>query len=156
MQEAILYFCCRTSEGIKLNRIKFDINIIGFMSVFENSTHAKLKDCMTTPNGLLFIVEPNEIAKAIGKQGQNAKRLEHVLKKKIKIVEFSPEVGQFIRNLLHPLQVDEIEEAGNGLVILKGRDTQSKSMIIGRSASNLRGTEEIVKRYFPIEEIKII
>jgi len=35
-------------------------------------------------------------------------------------------------------------------------DTQTRGYLIGREAVNLRGFEEIVKRYFEIKEIKVV
>jgi len=139
-----------------LNRIKFDLETIKFIPIFENATKSKVKDCIVSESGLLFIVDENEASKAIGKGGQNAKLLERMFKKKIKIVEFSPKLEQFIRNVIHPLRVGEITSDDKGIITLKGEDTQTKSMLIGRSATNLRTTENIVKRYFEIVEIKVI
>ena len=41
-----------------------------YMQLFENLTRAKLKDCIND-EPLIFIVEENEIGKAIGKGGSN-------------------------------------------------------------------------------------
>ncbi len=139
-----------------MTRIKYDASLMGYISIFENMTRTKLKDCFLSEELVIFVVQPNEIAKAIGKNGQNAKMVERILKKKIKIVEFSDDVIQFIKNFVFPLKVQEAIVDGNGLVTLSGGDTSTKSMLIGRNASNLRNTEGIVKRYFPIEKIRVV
>jgi N utilization substance protein A len=139
-----------------LARIIFDSKIMGYISIFENLTGTKVKDCIPVEGLVTFIVQPNEIAKAIGKGGGNARRIEGVLKRKIKIVEFDPELTKFIRNLVYPLEVGEIVPGDNGIVTVRGRDTTTKSMLIGRNAGNLRATEAIVKRYFDIAEIKVV
>jgi len=139
-----------------LNRIKFDLTTIKYIPIFENVTRSHLKDCIIGESSILFIVQEGEASKAIGKNGQNAKTLERMMKKKIKIVEFSPEVKKFVSNLIYPLKVPEIEEKEDGLLLLKGADVSIKSMLIGRNASNLRNTESIAKRYFEIKEIKVV
>ncbi len=128
-----------------------------FMQLFESLTRAKLKDCIASEDNeqLTFIVEENEIGKAIGKKGSNAKRLEGLLKKKIKIVEFNPDIRQFIRNFVMPLQVKDITEE-NGIITIIGPDTKTKGLLIGRERKNIENLKDIVKRHFQIEDIKVM
>ncbi len=135
-------------------RIKYDADILKYMSLFESVTKSSLKDCIVNDQ-LLFVVEPNEIGKAIGKQGSNARRLEALLKKRIKIVEFSPESTQFVRNMIYPLQATNVAE-DNRIITITGPDTKTKGLIIGRDAKNLNFLKDIVKRYFDIDDIKVV
>lgn len=137
-----------------MSKIKYDINLMKFMQLFESITHAKLKDCIASEQ-LIFIVEENEIGKAIGRGGSNVRRLEGLLKKKIKIAEFNPDIKQFIRNFVLPLQVKDINEEDN-IITITGPDTKTKGLLIGRDARNLNLLKEIVKRYFEIEDIKVV
>lgn len=138
-------------------RIKFTSELMGLMSIFQQVTNAALKDCFVDANSLLtFVVEENEIGKAIGKNAMNIKRLEYVLKRKIKIVEYSPDLQKFIQSLIYPLKISgsTVEE---GILTLEPVDVKTRGYLIGRSASNLRNYEGIVKRYFrDITEIKVI
>ena len=69
-------------------KIKYDINLMKFISLFESITRAKVKDCFEEGEKLVFVVYPNEMGKAIGKQEVNVKKLSGILKKQLKIVEF--------------------------------------------------------------------
>jgi transcription termination/antitermination protein NusA len=135
-------------------KIKYDINLMKFMQLFENITHAKLKDCISNEQ-LIFIVQDGEIGKAIGKGGSNVRRLEELLKKKIKIVEFNSDIKQFIRNFILPLQVKDINQEEN-IITIEGPDTKTKGLLIGRERKNLENLKNIVKRYFEIEDIKVV
>lgn len=126
-----------------------------FISLFETITRAKLKDAVDEESRLLFVVEEGEIGKAIGKNGMNVKRLENVLNKRIRIVEFNNDLLQFVRNLIYPLAAREIKEE-NKIVIIAGNDAKTKGLLIGRDAQNLRAYENVVKRYFEIEGIKVV
>ena len=126
-----------------------------FIALFENITRAKVKDCFVNGERLVFVVSPGFISKAIGKNGSNIKRLESMLKKKIKIVEYSEDKLRFIKNWLMPLKVTDIKEE-DGIVTVTAPDTQTRGLMIGRIAQNLRGTEEVVRRYFEVKEIKIV
>lgn len=137
-----------------MSKIKYDINLMKYMQLFESITQAKLKDCIATEY-LIFIVEENEIGKAIGKRGSNVKRLESLLNKKIKIVEFSLDVKQFIRNFVMPLEVKDINEENN-IITIFGFDTKTKGLLIGRDRKNLENLKDIVGRYFKVEDIRVV
>jgi N utilization substance protein A len=134
-------------------KIKYDANILQYMSLFESLTNSQVKDCVVSER-ILFVVEPNEIGKAIGKKGSNVRKLENLLKKKIKIVEFNPEVSQFVQSMIYPLQA-KVEEADK-VVTITGPDSKTKGLIIGRDSKNLKFLKDIVGRYFDIEEIKVV
>ncbi len=136
-------------------RIKFDIDAMKFMSLFEAMTRAKLKDCIISENLITFIVEEGEIAKAIGKSAVNVKKLEIKLKKKVKIAEFSDDIVKFIQSLTYPAKIREVQKE-EGIVKITAADSQSRGLLIGREANILRAYEAIVKRYFDIEEIKVL
>jgi len=139
-----------------MSKIKYDINLMKFMQLFESLTRAKLKDCINNVEDeqLIFIVEENEIGKAIGKKGSNVRRLEDLLKRKIKIVEFNPDIKQFIRNFVMPLQIKEVNEEDNKITIT-GFDTKTKGLLIGRERKNLENLKSVVKRYFDVEDIRV-
>jgi len=137
-----------------MNRIKFNADLIKFISLFESLTRAKVKDCIEDGKSLLFIVEENEIGKAIGKKGENVRRIENALKRKIKIVEFNSSMLDFIKNLVSPVQLVDISEE-EGIVTIRASDLKSRGYLIGRDGQNLRKYEEIIRRYFDITEIKV-
>lgn len=130
------------------------MNIMNYMSLFETFTQAKLKDCISGDR-LLFIVEEGQIGKAIGKKGINVKKIEGVLKKKIKIAEYSPDVLQFVRNLIYPLQVKGITKEENSIVVA-APDTNTRGLLIGRDRKNLNDLMSIVKRFFDVDDIKVV
>lgn len=131
------------------------------ISLFENVTHSRVKDAFddAVQGKLIFVVQPGELMKAVGKQASNIKRLEQKFGKKVKVFEFNPELERFIRNAIYPLKVQSVEKDldDENIIILKSDDVKVKGLLIGRNASNLRNLEEIVKRYFPdLVEIKVI
>ncbi len=140
-----------------MNKIKYDSTLMNYIKLFENITRAKLKDCIFNEGNeqLIFIVKENEIAKAIGKKGSNVKRLEGLLNKKIKIVEFNSDIRQFIRNFIMPLQVKDIKDENN-IVAIIGQDTRTKGILIGRESRNLNNLKDVVGRYFKFEDIKVV
>lgn len=136
-------------------KIVYDITIMRFMSLFETITRAKLKDCIMGDSLITFVVQPGEASKAIGKRAANIKKLEFKFKKKVKIVEFNETLEGFIKNLVFPAKVKDIQWDGK-LVTIFSADLQSRGLIIGRDAKRLRSYESIAQRYFSaLEEIKV-
>ena len=136
------------------------------ITLFESMTGAKVKDCISNAdmrgsrrdslaNSLIFIMEENEMGKAIGRNGVNIKRIENKLRKKIKLVEFSSDVLQFVRNMVYPIEISGIKQENNNLVI-SAKDTQTRAMLIGRERQNINHLIGIVRRYFDINEIKVM
>ncbi len=136
-------------------KITFDTELIKFMALFENVTHSKLKDCFFDREKLVFIVDNGELGKALGKNKTNVLKLEKLLNRKIKIVEFNTNRIQFVRNYLAPLKILDVKEEDD-IVTVVGADTKTKGLIIGMKAQNLRNLEKIIRKYFKIEEIKVI
>jgi len=138
-----------------LLRIKFDQKLIKFISMFESMTQAEVKDCIELENMLIFIVAENQIGKAIGKEGSNVRRLENLLKKKVRIIEYNKDIIKFVENIIYPNKAKEIRQEEKRIMIVPS-DSKSRGFLIGRNATILRSNENIVKRYFEIDEIKIV
>ena len=124
-----------------------------YITLFESLTGAKVKDCIVNDT-VLFIIHENEMGMAIGKHGSNIKRVENSIKKKIKLTEFNNDISQFVQNLIYPLKAKEIKEE-DGIVIIYGNDVKTKGLLIGRDKHHINFVNNIVKRYFKIEKVKV-
>ena len=140
-----------------MTKIKYDLAMIQTISIFEKVTGAKLKDCIDDDHQgrLIFIVSPGQLWKALGKGSANIKKLETKFNRKIKIVEFNPELKRFIVNLVYPLKIKDVDEESS-VITLHGQDTNTNGLLIGRNAQNLRNLEKNVRRFFEVEEIKVV
>lgn len=133
------------------------------ISLFERITKAKVKDCFEDSfKQLTFCVMPGQIFKAIGKRAEMIKRLDKLFKKKLRIIEYDPDVKKFIKNLCHPNKVVKVEYSEAKLwdetkrtAVITPADVKSRGYLIGKDAANLRNMESIVQRYFKIDEIKV-
>ncbi len=137
-----------------MSKVKFDSESMKLIMFFESMTGAKVKDCISNEK-LIFIIEENEMGKAIGRNGVNIKRAENKLKRKIKLVEFSNDVLQFVKNLIYPMQVPDISQE-NGIITICGKDTGTRAMLIGRERQNINKLIDVVRRYFDVKEIKVV
>ncbi|MBI4149458.1 NusA-like transcription termination signal-binding factor [Candidatus Woesearchaeota archaeon] len=138
-----------------MNKIIFDSAAMQTLALFERTIRSPAKDCILQDNTYIFIIPQHTIAQAIGRQGSNVKRLQQLLNKKIKIVEFSDTPAIFVQHLILPLQAKAIAQEGNRIIITSP-DIQTKSLLIGRDSRNLKNYEAIVKRYFDVEGMRVV
>lgn len=137
-------------------KITYDANSMKLMSMFENLTRSKVKDCFENKGAVIFVVGEGEIGKALGKGASNVKRIESMLKKRIRIIEYSSDIIRFVSNVIMPNRAKDIvyEE---GIITIIPQDSQSRGYLIGRAAEVLRNNESIVQRYFSeVKEMKVV
>ena len=137
-----------------MNKVKFDSDSMKLITLFESMTGAKVKDCIANEK-FIFIIEENEMGKAIGKNGVNVKRLESKLRRKIKLVEFSNDALQFVRNLIYPIEVLDVKKEED-VITIHGKDVSTRAMLIGRERQNINNLSNIVRRYFDVKEIRVV
>ncbi|MBS3113156.1 NusA-like transcription termination signal-binding factor [Candidatus Woesearchaeota archaeon] len=137
-------------------KIKYDMNLMKYISLFESITRTNVDDAFQQDEIVYFIVKEGMAGKAIGKKGINYKKIEGILKKKVRIIENSKDLSKFIENIIYPLKLANIEIEPT-IIKLTAVDTKTRGILIGRGGINLRSTETIVKRYFnDLVEIKVI
>jgi NusA-like KH domain protein len=134
--------------------VSFDVKTLQLISLFEKKTRARVKDCILTRDRTIFIVEKGNLFKIIKNKG-NIQRLENVFKFKIKLVEFNSDITIFVKNFVHPIRPESIIKENN-IVFIKGSDTKSKGLLIGRDSRNLILLKNVVKKFFNIEDIKVV
>jgi NusA-like KH domain protein len=138
-----------------MNKIKLDSDHLKIISLFQSLTQVSCRDCIEDGERIVFVVPQNQASKAVGKRGMNVRRLEKALKRKLKIVEYNPEVTEFTRNVIYPLKAKEVAEQ-DGQVVITPPDLQTRGHLIGRNARQLKATEALIKRHFQIRELRVI
>lgn len=134
--------------------MKLTLETIQQINLFENITKAKVRDCIDNDE-LTFIIEEGNIKKALGKDNANIKTIQRLLKKDIKLIAFSKDPVKFLRNLIYPSKADSIELKDNILYITTS-DNKIKGRIYGRGKEKLKKINIIIKKYFNINEVRII
>nr|MBA4405197.1 NusA-like transcription termination signal-binding factor [Nanoarchaeum sp.] len=136
--------------------MKYNLELIQYINHFEKITGTRVKDCFYEEEKLIFIVNPGQASKAVGKNGINAKKFSFQTNKRIKITEFNEDPIRFINSLISPIKVENItlEEK---VVKIKASSTKDKGLLIGRNSKNLENLKKVVQKYFQdIEDIKIL
>lgn len=134
-----------------MSKILYDMETMKFSTLFESMTRSRLKDCFKSEEGIVFVVQPGYMAKAIGKGGVNVKRVSAKIKKEIQIVEFRSDALEFVKGLVRVPGVEILEEEG---IVIKCPNSKIKGQVFGRERENLRFMNSLVSRYFK-EEVRV-
>ena len=136
-------------------KIVYDEQLMKYIALVENLTKVNVKDMFLKNNMLYCVIDKENLRKIIGPNGSKIKRIENLIKKKIKILGYSSNVNEFVKDLVYPFKIDKVEDS-EGVVNIHCKDTKTKGLLIGRERRNLLNFKEITKRYFPIQDLKVI
>lgn len=133
--------------------VKLDTTAIHHITLFEDITKAKVKDCIEQEEKIIFVVNEGELGLAIGKESKNLKMLKSILNKNIDVIEYSDDAVQFIKNIFHNYKVREVRlsEERTEVVI----DPNDKARAIGKNGRNLKVAREIAQRHHGIQNMVI-
>jgi len=134
----------------------FDTESIRLITLFENLTGTNVRDCLVdnSVNTVYFVVEEGKVGMAIGKNGDSVKNVENLIKKNIKIFEFSSNLNDFIKKIIP--QGIEIKVRNEDKIMVEVKvDRKDKAMVIGRDGKNLKLYKELLGRNYGVNEVII-
>lgn len=136
-----------------MSNVSFDLETMRLVSLFETITNSRVKDCFKEESVLFFVVQSGQMAKAIGKNGANVKKVQNLLKRDIRVIEFQEDPVQFIKSQI-PLPVDVAMDASE--IVITCPDTKTKGQVFGREKERYIRLQKLTKKYFPQLSIKVV
>jgi N utilization substance protein A len=142
-----------------LSEVKLDTEGIRYIALFEQTTGASPMDCIIDSelNKVIFIVKSKDMGAAIGRNGEHVNRVRSVINKQVEIIEYSDDVHEFIKNVIQPVPVKNInivERGGRQIAYLEVH-ARDKGLAIGRGGRNIDKVKTIVKRHHDIDDVII-
>ncbi len=139
--------------------IRLTIEEMRYISLLQDLTGAVARDCIIDRdnNRLIFIVQPGDAGKAIGRRGANINKLRELLNMEIEVVEYAEKLEDMVKNLFAParvLKVRLIRRDGRKVVYVTV-DPNDKGKAIGRGGRRVAIARLVLKRYFDIDDVKI-
>ncbi|MEM7819289.1 MAG: NusA-like transcription termination signal-binding factor [Candidatus Aenigmatarchaeota archaeon] len=132
-------------------RITLDKNTIQLMNLFHNLTGSSVIDCIQENNDVYFVVAKGQYGLSVGKNGIKIKNAEKIIKKNIRIFEYSEDVKTFVKNAIPEIQEIDINK---NVVSIKLKQND-KPRVIGKNGKNIKIISKILERLFGIKAIKI-
>jgi len=140
-----------------LEDIKLTEKTLRYITLFEDVTGAKVKDCIDIPEKVIFLVKKGDIEKAIGKGGTNVTKVRDRLGRNVHVIEFSEDPKELLGNIFYSYDVKNIDitdknEVKHGTVEV---EPENKARAIGKKGRNLSIARMIMMRHSDISSVSI-
>lgn len=130
------------------------------MALLSELTNASVRDCIIEDenNRIIFMVNPEEVGKAIGPRGFFVQRLRKILNKEIEIVGFSDKLEEQVKLALAPARVKDMKlvtRPDGSKILYVAVNPADKALAIGKGGRNIQKVKLIMKRHFNIDSVII-
>lgn len=101
---------------------------------------------------VIYVIKKGDMGLAIGKKGENIKRMQNVLGKRIEMVEYSENLEEFVSNIFRPAEIRNVrkkEDPNRIDVFLEKKG--DLGIAIGKGGCNIEKARILVKRFFGID-----
>jgi|SRR3989344_3936845 len=132
----------------------YDAEIMKYIALLENIGKVRIRDLFLHNNMIVCVVDKSSVSILVGQEGKKIKKIQNMLNKKVKVIAYSDDVKDFVKDFIYPIKADSIEEDNEGLTI-HCRDSRTKGLLIGRERRSLTDLQNVVSRYFKVESIKV-
>lgn len=137
--------------------VKFDTEAMRLISLFESITGVCPIDFMECDGTYIFLLRKDDMGLAIGRERRTIKIVERMMKRKVRVVEYSEDPETFIRNLFSPIEIRGIsivEKDGKRIAYVEVRPDQ-RVMAIGRNGRRIEGINALIRRHHELERVVV-
>jgi N utilization substance protein A len=114
-------------------------------------------DCVLGSNSVSFLVRPEQMGFAIGKNGSNIKRFKYKTGKNMDVFEYHPKAEDFVKNAFRDVKIESVKVNGDGnQKSLSIRVDSTNKRKILQNLGNLSKVRKIVKKTYDINDVKIM
>ena len=132
------------------------MQFIRYANMFNRVTRIRTNHCFEYNNTIVFAVPRRFVGQAIGEDNKNLKKLNQIIRKKIKIVPIpagKEDIENFVSVIVNPVKFKGIDIKDNEAII--NASMQSKASLIGRNKIRLNEMQGILGQYFGIRKLRI-
>ncbi len=103
---------------------------------------------------VIYVIQQGDMGLAIGKKGENIRRLQTVLGKRIEMVEYAEAPDEFVINIFKPAEVAGIERTPeNGPVNVLVKKKSDLGIAIGKGGCNIEKARVLCRRFNELWEV---
>jgi N utilization substance protein A len=142
------------NEGLKLTDKE-----IRYISLFEAMLNIPVIDCIENEELIVFIIENGKLKYLLQHGGKKIKQFSYLIKKKLKIIEYSQDTATFIKNALLPAKVIDLRltEKPNGKkMVVVTIDPSQKGLAIGKNGKTIELVRYLARRHHNVDKIVVI
>src|SRR3989338_2255385 len=108
-------------------KVKLDTQLIQTINYFQNMTGSSVIDCINEEGEIYFVVAKGHYGLSVGRGGAKIRNAEKMLKKNIRIFEYSENAEEFIKNAIPETQEIIMKDDGIEVRIKQ----QDRAKVIG-------------------------
>lgn len=141
-----------------------DMQLMRYINLFERVSRVSTTDCFVYNNTIYFAVPKKLVMAAVGRNGENVKKVSETFRKKIKIVAMPSEseiaedkfnaLKKFVAEVVAPIEFTGFDFKDDIITLAGSRE--NKAILIGRDRSREKELSEVLERTFGIKELKIM
>ncbi len=131
--------------------VKLETRSIRTLAYFEKKTNVHAKDCIITDDCIYFLVEPDKIGMAVGKNGFIIKDIRRAFGKNVKVLGYYHDPEEMLRSLMPGIKSIDITDSS--MIVTIPRDERVAA--IGRNGSNIKIAREIMNRHFSVKNLRL-
>jgi N utilization substance protein A len=117
-------------------------------------TKATALDCIIDERfeRIIYVIQKGDMGLAIGKKGENIRRMQNVLGKRIEMVEYSDEQDEFIANIFRPVEITKVEKDPVTKQLLVSIQKKSDlGTAIGKKGANIEKARLLMRKFWGAE-----
>lgn len=132
-------------------KIKLTNEKLRYIALFEELTGVTPKDCVESKNGrhLTFVIDSEDMGRAIGEKGKNIQRVRERIDKSVDIVEYSSDPKEFLKNIFSSLEIQNVElkEEGDEKSAFIEVKKSDKGRAVGKNGWNIKRARKLSSRH---------
>ncbi len=131
--------------------VKLETQTIRIIAAFEKMTRVHAKDCIEVEDTLYFLVEPDKLGVAIGRNGSNIKEVSKSLGKSIRLFPYHKEPAEMIKGMVPTAKNVEVRGENVNMTV----PASDRVAVIGKNGKNIKAIKDIMKRHFGIKAVRL-
>lgn len=117
-------------------------------------TKATALDCIIDERfeRIIYVIQKGDMGLAIGKKGENIRRMQNVLGKRIEMVEYADTQNTFIANIFRPVEISNVEiDPVTGTMIVSLQKKSDLGTAIGKKGANIEKARLLMRKFWNVE-----
>jgi len=123
---------------------------IRHLNLFNQITRIQTRFCVKYNDTIIFCVPREFVARAIGEEGRNVKRISEILQKRVRVIQCPrglQDVRGFIGVIVKPIMFKDLQITNTEIILTAG-NMQNKAALIGRDKRRFFEMQKIIKDFF--------
>lgn len=131
--------------------VKLGNQSIRTIAAFEKMTKVHARDCIIMDDSIYFLVDPDKIGFAIGRNGSHIREVSKVFGKTVRLFAYHREPEEMLRAMIPTVKSIDMVRDMLSLTV----PASDRVAVIGKGGRNIRAIKEIMKRHFAIKTVRL-